>query len=164
MTICEKCGAVMFVDENAKFDQTEEFFKLCCPKCKHTTKKPYEHITLEDLGCHVNLQDKNFEVNFEILNKIKAFIKQNAFNLYDYYNDKFSDKYIIHSSTIFEYINELQSQIKRRYMNTEAEKIVRKYTNEDAIRAHLMKCEKRDLVELYLQTKFDKEIEKKGGR
>ena len=44
---------------------------------------------------------------------------------------------------------------------TELDK-VRKYTTEDYARKALMSLEKRDVVELYLQLKFDKQIEKQN--
>lgn len=33
---------------------------------------------------------------------------------------------------------------------------IRKFTNEDTLRRQLMKLEKRDVIELYLQLRFDK--------
>lgn len=33
---------------------------------------------------------------------------------------------------------------------------IRKFTNEDSLRRHLMQLEKRDVIELYLQLRFDK--------
>lgn len=35
-------------------------------------------------------------------------------------------------------------------------KNIRKFTNEDTLRRQLMKLDKRDVIELYLQLRFDK--------
>ena len=43
-------------------------------------------------------------------------------------------------------------------------KRVRDFISEDSIRKALMQAEKRDIIELYLQLRFDKEVEKNANK
>lgn len=43
-------------------------------------------------------------------------------------------------------------------MTTQQEKFIRSRVSEDAVRKKLMQLEKREVVELYLQLRYDKQV------